>query len=210
MLQRISEEFGVHIPISPRNLFLWFYTQMRGPVRALGGKWGMSIYGQSERHLRFDSMKLAYDLGAEFIWFWTSDHDHHVPYREQLTLARLITEYAKAHPRPSLDKLRCTATTAIVLPYGYTLPTCWQLHTWGTHIYPLSRKNRFGLTYKQVLTPVIKQITECLKNDITYDVVPNGRDFDPTGYEKVFWLREDGTVRIRTNGSALLTPYSSR
>jgi len=190
MLQRINEEFGVDIPITPGNLFMWFYAQMRGPARALKAKWGMSIYGQAEPHLRFPSMKSAYDLGAEFIWFWTSDHDHHVPYNEQLALARQITRYATSHPRPDMDRLRRAGTTAIVLPYGYTLPTCWQLHTWGTHIYPLSRKNRFGLTYKDVLRPAIEEIAHCLKNNIPYDVVPAGKAFDRAGYEKVVWIRE--------------------
>ena len=196
MLQRINEEFDVDIPITPRNLFMWFYAQMRGPSRVLKTKWGMSIYGQAEPHLRFPSMKLAYDMGAEFIWFWTSDHDHHVPYTEQLALARQITKYAKSHRRPDMDKLRKVATTAIVLPYGYTLPTSWQLFTWGTHIYPLNRKNSFGLTYKDVLSPAINEIAYCLKNKISYDVVPAGKDFDPAGYEKVVWIREDGTVRF--------------
>jgi hypothetical protein len=192
MLQRINEEFGVDIPVTPQNLFMWFYSQMRGPARALNSKWGMSIYGQSEPHLRFPSMKLAYDLGAEFIWFWTSDHDHHVPYNEQLSLARQITKYAKGHPRPDMNKLRKAATTAIVLPYGYTLPTCWQLHTWGTHIYPLNRKNRFGLTYKDVLSPAIDEIAHCLKNNVSYDVVPAGKAFEQADYEKVVWIREEG------------------
>ena len=194
MLQRINKEFDVDIPVNPHNLFMWFYAQMRGPARALNTKWGMSIYGQAEPHLRFPSMKLAYDMGAEFIWFWTSDHDHHVPYTEQLALARRMTEYAKSHPRPDLNKLRKVATIAIVLPYGYTLPTSWQLFTWGTHIYPLNRKNRFGLTYKDVLSPAINEIAYCLKNKISYDVVPAGKDFDPGGYDKVVWIREDGTV----------------
>jgi hypothetical protein len=115
---------------------------------------------------------------------------------EQLALASQITEYAKSHPRLDLDKLRRAATTAVVLPYGYTLPTCWQLHTWGTHIYPLSRKNSLGLTYKGVLMPAIRQIACCLKDDISYDVVPAGKDFDPAGYEKVIWIKEDGTLSV--------------
>jgi hypothetical protein len=192
MLQRINEEFDVDIPITPNNLFMWSYAQMRGPARALNTKWGMSIYGQAEPHLRFPSMKLAYDLGAEYVWFWTSDHGHHVLYTEQLALARQISNYARKHPRPDLDKLRKAATTAIVLPYGYTLPTSWQLFTWGTHIYPLSRKNSFDLTYKEVLKPAIREIEHCLKNNISYDVVPAGKAFDPTGYKKVVWIKEDG------------------
>jgi hypothetical protein len=100
-----------------------------------------------------------------------------------------------------LDKLRSAATTAIVLPYGYTLPTVWQLFTWGTHIYPLDRKNSFGLTYKEVLSPAINEIAYCLKNNISYDVVPAGKAFDPVGYEKVVLIGEDGTVRSPVDDS---------
>jgi hypothetical protein len=194
MLQKINEEFGVEIPITPENLFLWFYSQMRGPAQALGTKWGMSIYGQAEEKLRWPSMKLAYDMGAEYVWFWTSDHDHHVSYTEQLKLARRLAVYAEQQPKRDLEKLRQTATTAIVLPYGYTLPTQWQLHTWGTHIYPLKRKNQFGLTYKQVLKPAIQEITRCLKGGIFYDVLPAGKAFRPGEYETVIWIRENGRV----------------
>jgi len=197
MLQRINEEFGVEIPITPENLFLWSYAQMRGPARVFGSKWGMSIYGQAEPHLRLPSMKLAYDLGAEFIWFWTSDHDHHVPYTEQLRLAREITAYARAHPPRDLERLRRAATKAIVIPYGYSLPTCWQLFTWGTHIYPLDRKNEHGLTYRDVLTPAVREIARCLQERIRYDVVPAGQAFEPSGYESVFWTTEDGKATVQ-------------
>jgi len=189
MLQRINEEFDVDIPITPENLFLWSYSQMRGAARVFGSKWGMSIYGQAEPHLRLPSMKLAYDLGAEFIWFWTSDHDHHVPYTEQLRLAREISKYAEQQPPRDLEKLRHAATTAIVIPYGYSLPTVWQMFTWGTHIYPLDRKNERGLTYKEVLTPAVREIARCLKEGTPYDVVPAGDAFDPSGYERVVWIK---------------------
>ncbi len=199
MLQKINEEFGVVIPVTPDNLFLWFYSQMRGPARALKTKWGMSIYGQAEEKLRWPSMKLAYDLGAEFVWFWTSDHDHHVLYTEQLKLARKLSEYTKQQPKRDLVKLRNAATTAIVLPYGYTLPTQWQLHTWGTHIFLLKRKNKFGLTYKQVLTPAIQEIAHCLRENVSYDVVPAGKVFRPGEYKTVIWIRENGHVERTMN-----------
>jgi len=158
----------------------------------------MSIYGQAEPDLRLPSMKLAYDFGAEFIWFWTSDHDHHVPYTEQLRLARAITAYAEACPPRDLAKLRRAATTAVVIPYGYSLPTCWQLFTWGTHIYPLDRENEYGLTYKEVLTPAVREIARCLKAGISYDVLPAGDAFDPEGYERIFSVAEDGSTWERT------------
>ncbi|MBN2136905.1 MAG: hypothetical protein JW720_03785 [Sedimentisphaerales bacterium] len=191
MLQRINAEFDTDIPVKPENLFLWYYSQIIGPARHLNARWGMSIYGHAEHDLRLPSMKLAYDLGASFIWFWTSDHNHHVPYTEQLALTRAITDYAKAHPRPPLRKLMKRAKTVIVLPYGYTLPACWELDMFGSYIYPINRKNEFGLTYKEVLSPAIRKIEYCLKNGTPYDVVPAGKAFDPNVYEEIIRITED-------------------
>jgi len=206
-LQRINAEFGTDIPIEPKNLFIWSYSQMIGPARALGAKWGMAIYGQAEPELRLPSMKLAYDLGAAFIWFWTSDHDHHVPYDEQLALVRAITEYAKSHPRPPLNEVLRRARAAVVLPYGYTLPTCWELDMFGSYIFPMSRKNQFGITYKQVLNPAIKEIETLLKNNIPYDVVPASSRFDSADYDEVIRVEENGAVRKLTDSIAgMLSP----
>ena len=194
MLQRINAEFGTNIPVEPKNLFLWYYSQMIGPARVFGAKWGMSIYGHAEQELRLPSMKLAYDLGAAYIWFWTSDHNHHVPYTEQLALARTITDYAKAHPRPPLNKLLRRAKKAIVLPYGYTLPACWELDMYGSYIFSIDRKNELEIPYKQVLAPAVREIEYCLKNKIPYDVIPAGKDFDPAVYEEIVRVKEDKTL----------------
>ena len=195
MLQRINAEFGTSIPVTPRNLFLWYYSQMIGPARAFTARWGMSIYGQSEPGLRIASMELAYDLGASYIWFWTSDHDHHVPYTEQLQLARAITQYARKHPRRPLEQILRRAGTAIVLPYGYTLPSCWELDMFGSYIFTIRRKNELGLTYKEVLAPAVSEIERCLRNDIAYDVVPAGENFDASGYGEIIRIERDGGVR---------------
>jgi hypothetical protein len=205
MLQRINAEFGTNIPVEPNNLFLWCYSQMIGPARALNARWGMSIYGQAEPELRLPSMRLAYHLGASFIWFWTSDHDHHVPYTEQLALAREITDYAKSHPRPPLAELLRRAKTVIVLPYGYTLPSCWELDMFGSYIFSLKRKNELGISYKDVLSPAVKEIEYCLKNGIPYDVVPAGKQLDASGYEQIIRIEEDGTVH-RTGPARVSEP----
>ncbi len=194
MLQRLNAAFETSIPDEPEPLFLWYYSQMIGPARVLRAKWGMSIYGHAEQELRLPSMKLAYDLGAAYIWFWTSDHDHHVPYTEQLALARAITDYAKAHPRPALGRLMARAKKAIVLPYGYTLPSCWELDMYGSYIFSLDRKNELGITYKDVLAPAVKEIEHCLKNKIPYDVVPAGKEFDPAIYDEIVRIGEDASV----------------
>ncbi|MCK5642484.1 MAG: hypothetical protein KAJ19_16880, partial [Gammaproteobacteria bacterium] len=199
ILQRLNAEYDAEISVTPENLFLWFYSQMRGPARVFGSRWGMSIYGQAEPQLRLPSMKLAYDMGASYIWFWTSDHGHHVPYTEQIALTRAIRQYADANPRPPLKQLISKAETVIVLPYGYTLPSLWHLYMWGTHLYATDRTNDLGKTYKEVLTPAIKHISYCLANNIPYDVVPAGPEFDPTVYKKVIRINEDATVVITDN-----------
>lgn len=196
MLQRLNEDYDADIPVTPRNLFLWFYSQMTGSARIFNSRWGMSIYGQAHPELRLPSMKLAHDMGASFIWFWTSDHDHHLPWTEQLALTEAIREYEKENPRPPLKQLLRKAKTAIVLPYGYTLPSIWQLHMWGTHLYATDRKNDLGLAYKEVLKPAIKEIGRCLRNGIPYDVIPAGAEFDPTAYDEVIRITEDARIHI--------------
>ena len=202
MLQRINAEFGTSIPVEPENLFLWYYSQMIGPARVFDAKWGMSIYGHAERELRLPSMKLAYDLGAAYIWFWTSDHNHHVPYTEQLALTRAITDYEKNHPRPALNKLMRLAKKAIVRPFGYTLPACWELDMYGSYIFSIDRKNKLGIPYKEVLAPAVKEIEHCLKNNIPYDVIPVGKDFDPSVYEEICRIKEDATMLYESKSSS--------
>jgi hypothetical protein len=76
----------------------------------------------------------------------------------------------------------------------------------GSYIFPMSRKNELGLTYKQVLTPAIKEIERLLRNNILYDVVPAGQkaSFNPTEYEEIIWIEEDGTMRRSKSPAAHL------
>ncbi len=202
MLRRLNEMFDVDIPLTPRNQFLWFYSQMIGPARVLQCKWGMSLYGQAEPELRVPSMELAYDLGASFIWFWTSDHDHHVLFTEQLELARAITDYAKTHPRPDPATLLNQAKVAIVLPYGYAMPSCFEMFMYGSYIFKMERKNEFGLSYKEVLAPAVKEAARCLRDDVAYDVLPAAEGLDLGGYEEVIRIGEDGSVQHSRRDSA--------
>ena len=175
-------------------MLLYHYAFLRGGTRPFGKFWGTAIYGQCDTNLAPRALTLAYDMGARYLWFWTSDHDHHVPYAEQLALSRRISDYAKAHPR-DLTALRNKAKTAIVLPYGYTLPTSWNLFTWGTHIYPLDKKNDKDLSTQQVLKPAIEEIARCLNGKIPYDVCVAGEGFKRDGYQNVVEVFEDGSVK---------------
>ena len=90
--------FGPTLEITPEAMFRWHYAVMRGAARAFGKDWGTSIYGQSNPRLRETALKVAYDMGARWFWFWTMDHDHHLPHAEKLRLIRAISTYARANP----------------------------------------------------------------------------------------------------------------
>ena len=68
--------------LGEKEMLLYYYAFLRGAARAWGRDWGMSIYGQADRAVSPLAVTLAYDLGARYIWYWTSDHGHHLPYRE--------------------------------------------------------------------------------------------------------------------------------
>jgi len=101
-----------------RDLLRYHYGFLRGGARAFGKDWGTSIYGQCDPRLSPEAVTLAYDMGARYVWFWTSDHEHHLPWPEQLELARTLKEARRRAPAPILAGPRPAVARAIVLPYG--------------------------------------------------------------------------------------------
>jgi hypothetical protein len=75
----------------------------------------------------------------------------------------------------------------------------------GSYIFSLKRKNELGTSYKDVLSPAVKEIEYCLKNSIPYDVVPAGKQLDASGYEQIIRIEEDGTVH-RTKPARVSEP----
>ncbi len=104
---------------SDREVLEWYYAFLRGGARPFGKFWGTSIYGQCDPALAPTALNLAYDMGARYFWFWTSDHGHHVPWPEQLSLAHELKQYAAAHPRSSIYGPPRKTDTVITLPNGY-------------------------------------------------------------------------------------------
>jgi hypothetical protein len=94
---------------------------LRGGARATGKFWGTSVYGQMDPKISPLACTMAYDMGARYVWFWTSDHGHHVPWPEQLELSRHLKAHAAAHPRPSIYSPPRELDRAIVIPDGYWL-----------------------------------------------------------------------------------------
>jgi hypothetical protein len=80
-------------------MFRCYFAFLRGAARVFDKDWGMSIYGQADQEVSLLGMTMAYDRGARYIWFWSSDRDHHLPFEEQLELAAGLSDHVRKHPR---------------------------------------------------------------------------------------------------------------
>lgn len=187
----INAEYDVRIPETPTNNFRIRYAWFRGAARAFEGDWGTAIYGQCERSIARQAVTDAYDMGARYVWFWTSDQLHHVPYPEQVQLTRHLRDHEKSHPRRPLDVLRKSATTAIVLPDGYVMSAYMM---WGHPAFHLDRVNEQGMRYRDVLHPAALQVERCIRQGISFDFLYNdGGDA---------WMEYDESVVIDERGAA--------
>ena len=113
------------------QLLKFHYAFLRGGTRPFGKYWGTSIYGQCDPAIAPKAVTLAYDMGARYIWYWTSDHDHHLPWVEQIELTRTLRKHAAEHPRPSIFGPKPTLDLAIAMPYG--LVAVHRGYLLGTH-----------------------------------------------------------------------------
>lgn len=184
--------FGPGLEVSTREMLLCYYAFMRGAARAFDGDWGTSIYGQSDPAMREEALTLAYDMGARYLWFWTSDHDHHMVYPDQVALAKVIRDHAAAHPRASLDTLRRGAKVGIVFPAGYTLS--WG-HMWGVRSFSFETRNRTGTAYREVVAAALWEGVLCAKRGVPFDFTVDHAGLAKLGYEKLVYVGEDAAIR---------------
>lgn len=190
----LNFHYGCQIPPYPEYLLRYHYAFLRGAARHFDGNWGMAIYGQTETQIAPMAFKLAYDMGARYFWFWTSDHGAHVPYPEQVNLARMLTSYARQHPNRDMNALLHAAKTAIVLPDGYTFEWSGLLYNHPAH--HLERVNEHGVTYREVLHNAAVEMERLLRLGIDFDIVVNADSFDGKGYEELIYVLPDGKISI--------------
>jgi hypothetical protein len=158
-------------------MFRYHFAVMRGAARHLGKDGGISIYGQADPALSPLAVTLAYDMGARYVWFWTSDHDHHLPWKEQLELARLLKHHAQDKPRRSIRGPVCVRDKAIAIPYGYFLvlesPTqrrnCWDL--WWVRELDPEGKNEASRRYRRLMERAFDEIARALDAHEDFDIV---------------------------------------
>jgi hypothetical protein len=188
-----SERYlGPGVELTPKEMLLLDYAYMRGAARAFGKDWGVAIYGQCDPEIAPLALTLAYDMGARYMWFWTFDHQHHLPHYMKLKLLRHLKEHKAAHPRGPIDKLRDTSRTAIVMPYGYG----WILNfcqLWESPNLKVDSPNAAGVPHSEVIAAIVASGIACAKAGEDFDfVVDIGQDLK--GYERVVRIRLDGSV----------------
>lgn len=164
-----------------RELLEYHYAFLRGGTRPFGKHWGTAIYGQCDTNLAPDAVRLAYDLGARYVWFWTSDHDHHLPWPEQLALARTLKDHAAQHPRPSLFGKAARLDTAIVIPNGYFLSLD---NLWWVRVLDKDGRNEAAQRYRRLMRRALEAVHRCFDRGERFDItVDDGRPIK--GYRRI-------------------------
>lgn len=183
---------GAHVDL--RQMYDMYYCFMRGAARCFGKEWGTAIYGQCDPAIAPDAIKQAYDMGARFIWWWTSDHDHHVPFDRQLELTRIMREHQKRNPRASRHALLSGARVAVAVPDGYV---CGWSTQWGNQRFAENKLNEFGVTYGDVNAECFWQMYRLAKSGIGFDTVVDIPEvIDGAGYEKIVRVGADATTSL--------------
>jgi hypothetical protein len=152
---------------TPQQMLSWYYAFLRGGSRPFGKFWGTSIYGQCDPALAPEALTTAYDMGARYFWFWTSDHGHHMPWNEQLALARSLRQYVGGRSRPSIFEPLPKVDTAIVIPSGYFVSLgdlVW------IHGLDKDGKSEQSQTYRRLLRRTVEAVESCYQQNRDFDI----------------------------------------
>ncbi|HOJ73822.1 MAG TPA: hypothetical protein PLQ89_21795 [Phycisphaerae bacterium] len=180
-IKQVAEKSGVRRNYSNEEMYRYYYAVLRGGTRPFGKDWGMSIYGQCDPDSSPLAITMAYDMGARYIWFWTSDHEFHLPWNEQMELTRALSKHRAEKPRPSIAGPPPTRDLAIVLPYGSmaSLESLWFIRELDP-----KRPGPAGSRYKAFLGRVFQGVNEALDNREDFDItVDDGREI--SGYRRI-------------------------
>jgi hypothetical protein len=194
--RHVEATTGLKRKHTPEEMFRYIYGMMRGSTRPFGADWGTAIYGQADPKLNPLAVKLAYDMGARFIWYWTSDHGHHLPWPEQLELTRIIRQHAKENPRPSIRGPQPTRDLLITVPYGYLpvleSPTnrqgCWDL--WWVRELDPEKKNEASQRYRKLMRNLFIEVHKAFDEGKDFDISING-EVKSTGYRDIIHVTDE-------------------
>lgn len=184
----LNHTFRTRLPRRPETMFRFYFGFLRGAARLFDKDWGMSIYGQADPPVSLQGMTMAYDWGARWIYFWSSDRDHHLPFEEQLSLAQGLSKHVKAHPRRARRELIRAADDAIVLPYGFTFGVSdWQKARlpglWHRYAFPIETGTmEDGTPYYSVLRCAAEEMQRLIAQGREFDVVIDVPQLQSAGY----------------------------
>ncbi|MFI5377686.1 MAG: hypothetical protein ACHRHE_00150 [Tepidisphaerales bacterium] len=174
---------GLDRVFTAEEMFRYHYAFLRGAARQFGRDWGTSIYGQADPALSPAGINLAYDMGARYIWFWTSDHDHHMPWPEQIELTRSLRRHAMERPRPSIRGQRPLIDKLILIPYGYFLtlesPTGRKqpFDLWWVREMDAEGRNDSSRRYRRLMRNAHVEVIKALDARESFDIgVDDGHD----------------------------------
>ncbi len=169
------------------ELLRYHYAFLRGGTCPFGKDWGTAIYGQCDTNISPLAMTLAYDMGARYLWFWTSDHDHHVPWPEQLSLARKLKDHALAHPRPSIRGEPPTLDVAIAIPNGYFLSL---ENLWWVRVLDKEGRNEASQRYRRLMARALEAVHGCQDRGESFDITVND-GHAIRGYRRILRINDD-------------------
>ncbi len=194
-----NANYGCRIPPYSDYIHRIWYAFMRGAARHFNADWGVAIYGSMEKRNAPEALATAYDMGARYFWFWTSDHYSHMPYPEQIDLSRYLKSYADAHPGRDMQSLLHAAKVAVALPEGYTMEYSGRIFNQNTH--HMERKNEYGVTFRQVLHNAAVEIERLLRLGIDFDIVYDADGFTGKDYDEVIYIKPNATILIDKKGA---------
>jgi hypothetical protein len=185
---RVLAVTGLKWNCTPLQVLKFNYALMRGGTRPFGKFWGTAIYGQCEPAIAPLALTTAYDMGARYFWFWTSDHAHHVPWNEQMSLARTLKEYAAKKSRPSIYRPQPKRDAVIAIQDGYFLSL--RDFQWGESK-DMARREA-GEKYRRLLTRALTAVQQCFERGEDFDITINdGHRLE--GYRRVIKI-DDGNA----------------
>ncbi|MDP6443818.1 MAG: hypothetical protein QGG36_07405 [Pirellulaceae bacterium] len=193
VIDLLNRTFDAQIPQTPEATLHFYFAFLRGAARAFDKDWGTSIYGQADADISLLAMTMAYDRGARYLFFWSSDRDHHLPFEEQLRLASQFQEHVKRHTRGDRRELLESTQHAIVLPYGFT----FSISDWKkASLAPLWQRNAFpfetgrfewGVTYYDVLDCAADDMETLLQAGEEFDIVIDCAEVANAGYGQLHY-----------------------
>lgn len=176
------------------GMYDFTFCFMRGAARCFGKEWGTAIYGQADYSIAPDAIKHAYDMGAHYIWYWTSDHDHHLPFPQQLELSRILRAHQKVHPRKSRGPQLTSAKVAVAIPDGYI---CGWGAQWGNPRFRYDKLNEFGVPYGDINAEAFWQMHRLAEHGVDFDCLIDVPEvIERAGYDKIIRIGPDAKTNL--------------